>query len=289
MNSHAPMHPDEQRAIAAAIEAVLLVATEPVDPSLLAQLVEIPTVAVVAMCEQLAAEYVADGRGFTIARIAGGYRFQTVAEQAPYVERFVLEGQTARLSGPALETLAIVAYKQPISRAQLSAIRGVNVDATLRTLVQRGYVEESGHEATPGNPALFSTTQMFLEKIGVDGLSDLPALAEFIPDATVVEALERGLRIMPITSELDDDSNRAGGVTDTPLEISLGGSDRGDVDEPAPTPEMLMAAFATERIDTSTVELIAEIASAEMSAAVDIDLVSEQEISADLAAGLRGE
>ena len=263
MNPESPRQVDETRAIAAAIEAVLLVATEPVEPSLLAQLVEIPTLDVVGMCEQLASEYAAQGRGFTIARIAGGYRYQTVAEQAPYVERFVLEGQTARLSGPALETLAIVAYKQPISRAQLSAIRGVNVDATLRTLVQRGYVEESGHETTPGNPALFSTTQMFLEKIGVDALADLPALAEFIPDATVVEALERGLRILPVTSELDDD--------------------------PVPTPEMLMAAYATERVDTSTVEIIAAIAATDSAASVDIDLVNEEEISSDLAAGLHGE
>ena len=281
MNWQAPTETEEQRAISAAIEAVLLVATEPVEPSLLAQLVEIPRVEVVAVCERLASDYAAQGRGFTIARIAGGYRFQTVAEQAPYVERFVLEGQTARLSGPALETLAIVAYKQPISRAQLSAIRGVNVDATLRTLVQRGYVEESGHEATPGNPTLFGTTQMFLEKIGVDALHDLPALAEFIPDATVVEALERGLRILPITSELE------GGSDDDDLVVSADGN--GAAPHDAETPEMLMAAYATERVDTSAVEIFAKIAAAEAGDHVDIDLVSEEAISADLAAGLRGE
>ncbi len=223
----------DARSIAGAIEAVLLVATEPVEPSLLAQLVEIPTATVVLTCEALAREYAQQQRGFTIARIAGGYRFQTVPTQAPYVERFVLEGQTARLSGPALETLAIVAYKQPISRAQLSAIRGVNVDATLRTLVQRGYVEESGHDATPGNPALFSTTQMFLEKIGVDSLSDLPGLADFIPDANVVEALERGLRITPITNVLDDAAGAEESVDASPTD--------------------LMNAFGTERVDTSTV------------------------------------
>ncbi len=183
------------RSITAAVEAILLVATEPVEPGLLAQLVEVPRATVEEACAALVSEYARDERGFTIGRVAGGYRFQTDATQAPYVERFVLEGQTARLSGPALETLAIIAYKQPISRAQLSAIRGVNVDATLRTLVQRGYVEESGHEPTPGSPALFSTTNVFLEKLGVDSLADLPPLADFIPDAHVVEALERGLRI----------------------------------------------------------------------------------------------
>ena len=119
----------------AAIEAVMLAATEPVPPALLAQLVELPTTRVEELCDELAAEYERDGRGFQLARVAGGYRFQTHPDAYPYVERFVLEGQTARLSGPALETLAIIAYKQPIARAQISAIRGVNVDATLKTLV----------------------------------------------------------------------------------------------------------------------------------------------------------
>jgi segregation and condensation protein B len=178
----------------AAIEAVILSATEPVPPALLAQLVEVPTTRVEELCEELAAEYAREGRGFQLARVAGGYRFQTHPDAYAYVERFVLEGQTARLSGPALETLAIIAYKQPIARAQISAIRGVNVDATLKTLVARGYVEESGHEQTPGNPALFSTTTAFLERLGVDSLSDLPPLADFVPESSLVEALERGLR-----------------------------------------------------------------------------------------------
>ena len=241
---------DDDRAIAAAIEAVLLVATEPVDPSVLAQLVEIPTTRVVEICEHLAADYARDGRGFTIGRVAGGYRFQTVAEQAPYVERFVLEGQVARLSGPALETLAIVAYKQPISRAQLSAIRGVNVDATLRTLVQRGYVEESGHEPTPGNPTLFATTSTFLEKLGVNSLADLPPLAEFIPDANVVEALERGLRIVDTAPELTDDealetqpaqsSAEGGGAADKSDVIDLNAAEM-------PTPAEMMETLGMER------------------------------------------
>jgi segregation and condensation protein B len=161
-----------------AIEAVILVATR-----------------VEALCNDLADEYEREGRGFVLARVAGGYRFQTHPAAAPYVERFVLDGQHARLSGPALETLAIVAYKQPISRAQLSAIRGVNVDATLRTLVARGYVEEIGHEHSPGNPVLFATTTIFLERLGIDGLDQLPALGDFVPDAGIVETLERGLRL----------------------------------------------------------------------------------------------
>ena len=188
----------------AAIEAVILSATEPVPPALLAQLVEVPTTRVEELCEELAAEYAREGRGFQLARVAGGYRFQTHPDAYPYVERFVLEGQTARLSGPALETLAIIAYKQPIARAQISAIRGVNVDATLKTLVARGYVEESGHEQTPGNPTLFSTTTAFLERLGIDSLSDLPPLADFVPESSLVEALERGLRGVDVDIELDE-------------------------------------------------------------------------------------
>jgi segregation and condensation protein B len=198
-----------------AIEAVVMASPDPVAPDLLAQLVEISTTAVEAICEALAAEYERDARGFVLVRVAGGYRFQTHPDLAPYVERFVLEGQHARLSPAALETLAIVAYKQPIGRARLSAIRGVNVDATLRTLTQRGYVEEIDHEQTPGNPARFGTTSRFLERLGIDGLSDLPALGDFVPEANIVEALERGLRVPndvgpDATVVLDDDEDGAG-------------------------------------------------------------------------------
>lgn len=178
-----------------AIEAVVMASPEPVAPDLLAQLVEISTAAVEEICARLASEYERDGRGFVLVRVAGGYRYQTHPDLAPYVERFVLEGQHARLSPAALETLAIVAYKQPIGRAQLSAIRGVNVDATLRTLMQRGYVEEIDHESTPGNPSRFGTTSRFLERLGIDELSDLPELGDFVPESTIVEALERGLRV----------------------------------------------------------------------------------------------
>ena len=201
-----------------AIEAVVLAALEPVPPALLAQLVELPTARVEELCDELAAEYEREGRGFQLARVAGGYRFQTHPDAYAYVERFVLEGQTARLSGPALETLAIIAYKQPIARAQISAIRGVNVDATLKTLVARGYVEESGHEHTPGNPTLFSTTQAFLERLGVDSLSDLPALADFVPESSLVEALERGLR--GVDAEVDIE-----------VEVAV------EADDPGETPE----------------------------------------------------
>ena len=178
-----------------ALEAVLMVADEPVPPELLAQLLELSSAAVEALCAQMAAIYEAEERGFVLARVAGGYRFQSHPDLAPYVERFVLEGQHARLSGPALETLAIVAYKQPISRGQMSAIRGVNVEATLTTLLQRGYVQEVGRDPGPGAAVLYGTTREFLERLGLDSLDGLPNLGQFVPSGDVVETLERGLRL----------------------------------------------------------------------------------------------
>ena len=132
-----------------------------------------------------------------LVEVAGRYRYQSVAELAPYVERFLLDEQRARLSGAALETLAIVAYKQPISRGQIASIRGVDPDGVLRTLSARGYIDAVGHDDGPGQAILYGTTSTFCEKLGIASLDDLPSIAEFIPDADVVEALEHGLRIEP--------------------------------------------------------------------------------------------
>ena len=179
---------------ACAIEAILMVADQPIAPDLLAQVLELPTAHVEELCAELAMRYQVDERGFVLARVAGGYRYQSHPDLAPYVERFVTEGQSARLSAAALETLAIVAYKQPVSRAQVSAIRGVNVDGVMRTLQQRGYIDEVGRDAGPGQAVLYGTTPLFLERLGADSLHDLPPLGEFVPGADVVEALEVGLR-----------------------------------------------------------------------------------------------
>ena len=177
-----------------AIEAILMVAEDPIEPGLLAQLLEVSVDRIEAMCTELASQYDAEDRGFVLVRVAGGYRFQSHPDLAPYVERFVLEGQSARMSAAALETLAIVAYKQPVSRAQVSAIRGVNVDGVMRTLQQRGYIEEVARDPGPGQAVLYGTTRMFLEKLGLDSLDDLPPLGDFVPGPDVVEALEQGLR-----------------------------------------------------------------------------------------------
>jgi segregation and condensation protein B len=180
-----------------ALEAILLVAEEPLPPELLAQLVGASVNEVVETLDELAHQYEVEGRGFVLARVAGGYRYQTASEQAPYVERFVLDGQSSRLSAAALETLAVVAYKQPVSRNQIASIRGVNVDGVMRTLQQRGYVDEVARDPGPGQAVLYGTTPTFLERLGLDSVNDLPPLGEFFPGTDVVEALERGLRVVP--------------------------------------------------------------------------------------------
>ena len=182
-----------------AIEAIVMVAPEPVEPQLLAQLLELPVATVTALCQRLAEAYETAGHGFQLVRVAGGYRFQSHPDLAPYVERFVLEGQSARLSAAALETLAVIAYKQPVSRAQVAAIRGVDPEGVVRTLQSRGYITEVARDPGPGQAVLWGTTPLFLERLGLDSLADLPPLAEFVPGADVVEALEEGLRVVPPT------------------------------------------------------------------------------------------
>ena len=178
-----------------ALEALVLVADEPVAPRLLAELLEVPAETVDALASELAAEYAAEDRGFQLVRVAGGYRFQTHPDLDAYVERFVLEGQSARLSAAALETLAIVCYKQPVSRAQVASIRGVNVDSVIRTLQVRGYIEVVARDPGPGQATLYGTTPLFLERLGIDHLDQLPPVVDFMPGPEVVEALEAGLRV----------------------------------------------------------------------------------------------
>lgn len=222
----ADLMPEISQETRRALEAVLMVAEMPVEPQLLAQLLEISVARVGEICEELAHDYEATDRGFALVQVAGGWRYQSHADLAPYVERFVLEGQSARLSGAALETLAIVAYKQPVSRAQVAAIRGVNVDGVMRTLHHRGFIAEVGKDPGPGQAVLFGTTSLFLERLGINALTQLPPLSEFVPGADVVEHLEAGLRPPPgpsLGERLDEleaatRSDDAGGATEIDLD-----------------------------------------------------------------------
>jgi len=163
-----------------ALEAVLMVADQPLDDATLATAVGYPVVEVVEALNTLVAEYDESGRGFELRNVAGGWRYYTREDFAPVVERFVLDGQQARLTQAALETLAVVAYKQPVSRSRVSAIRGVNVDGVMRTLLTRGLVEEAGTDHETG-AHLYRTSSYFLERIGVTSLDELPELAPFLP------------------------------------------------------------------------------------------------------------
>ena len=168
------------------LEAILMVVDEPASEIMLAQISERPLHEVVAVLKDLTAEYESSERGFDLREVAGGWRFYTRAEYAPWVERFVLDGQQARLTQASLETLAVVAYRQPVSRARVSAIRGVNVDGVMRTLISRGLVEEDGTEHETG-AHLYRTTSYFLERIGLSSLEQLPELAPHLPDLGALE------------------------------------------------------------------------------------------------------
>ena len=165
----------------ASLEAIMLVADEPVSEVLIAQVLERPRAEVSETLRDLADSYAAEERGFELREVAGGWRYYTREECAPVVERFVSDGQEVRLTQAALETLAVVAYRQPVSRARVSAVRGVNCDGVIRTLVLRGLVEEAGTDPETG-AILFATTGYFLERLGLPSLDALPELAPFLPD-----------------------------------------------------------------------------------------------------------
>lgn len=182
-----PMQPADaaggvpQPSLRAAIEAIMLVVDEPVAAVTLAQVLERPTGEVTGALTELAGEYTAQLRGFDLREVAGGWRLYTRDVCAPAVERFVSGDARVRLTRAALETLAVVAYRQPVSRARVSAVRGVNCDGVMRTLVQRGLVEQAGTDTESG-AYLYRTTGYFLERLGLRELGELPELAPYLPD-----------------------------------------------------------------------------------------------------------
>jgi segregation and condensation protein B len=163
-----------------------MVTDEPLDVITLAQTVDRPRTEVEAALHELADEYTAQGRGFELRAVGDGWRFYSRPEYADIVERFVLDGRQAKLTTAALETLAVIAYRQPVSRARVSAIRGVNVDGVIRTLTARGLVEEAGVEPESG-AHLFRTTSYFLERMGLTSLDELPEIAPFLPEMADLE------------------------------------------------------------------------------------------------------
>jgi segregation and condensation protein B len=172
-------HVFDPAALARSIEAILMVVDEPVTELTLASVLEVTVDQVVDALESLVPSY--EDRGFTLRAINGGWRFYSHPDCSAVVEKFVLDGQQNRLTQAALETLAVIAYRQPVSRARVSAIRGVNVEAVMKTLIIRGLVDEYGIENETG-AILYKTTSYFLERLGLNALTDLPPLAPHLPD-----------------------------------------------------------------------------------------------------------
>lgn len=233
----APMSSADLRA---ALEAILLVVDEPAAETVLAEALDQPVARVTAVLEELSGEYTAEGRGFDLRRAAGGWRLYTRAEQAAHVERFVLDGQQARLSQAALETLAVVAYQQPVTRSRVAAVRGVNCDGVMRTLLTRGLVEESGTEPETG-ARLYCTTTVFLEKLGLDSVAQLPPLAPFLPEDVAALDPDRRASATAVDGTADSTATPDGATpatpdsADTPAPDSVDTPDL-DEDDPVPAP-----------------------------------------------------
>jgi segregation and condensation protein B len=171
-----------------AIEAVLMVVDEPVSEVALASALELPVDTVLGHLTALEDDYAAAHRGFTLRNVGGGWRVYSRSDYAPFVERFLLDGQQARLTQAALETLAVIAYRQPVSRGRVGAVRGVNVDGVIRTLLTRGLIEEFD-EPGEGGSILYGTTTYFLERMGLGSLDELPAIAPFLPELEALDDL----------------------------------------------------------------------------------------------------
>ena len=172
-----------------ALEALFFVSDEPLTASVLAQALDVDRRTAESLCDRLQRDLEMRGSGLVLRNVAGGWRLYTHPDTAPVVEQFVLSSRQARLTKAALETLAIVAYKQPVTRHQVSGIRGVNSDGVLRALTDRGLIEEAGRDETPGRPVLYATTPGFLERLGLPSLASLPSLAPLLDPAPEGDAL----------------------------------------------------------------------------------------------------
>ncbi len=183
------------------LEAMLTVALEPISAEELADVADADAVEVTATLRRLRGEFREERRGFQLAELASGWVMQSSPDVASWVARFASRDVSHRLSAAALETLAIIAYRQPISRAQITALRGVNVDGVCRLLEQRQYIEEVGRAGGPGQPILYGTTELFLDRMGLAALEELPRIEEFMPSIDVANQM-----VEEMGFEIDDDA-----------------------------------------------------------------------------------
>jgi segregation and condensation protein B len=197
----------EDGELGAVLEALLLVVDTPVTVDALAGATEQPAYRIMAKLRSMAEELAARDSGIDLREAGGGWRMYTRARYAPYVERLLLDGARSKLTRAALETLAVVAYRQPVTRARVSAVRGVNVDAVMRTLLARGLITEAGTDSDTGATA-FATTELFLERLGLGSLTDLPDIAPLLPDVDVIDDLSESLGDEPRFAKLNGGSPR---------------------------------------------------------------------------------
>lgn len=195
----------EESQLPAALEALLFVTDEPVSAVTLAQMLEVETAQATAALTALQERLESGDRGIQLREVAGGWRLYTHPAFHELLEKYVLSWDTRKLSGAALEVLAIIAYAQPATRAQISEIRGVTSDGPLNTLIDRGYVREAGTADAPGNPTLYATTRTFLEKYGLSSLRELPKLEEFAPDEKTAQLIRERLGAPPVTGQVPDE------------------------------------------------------------------------------------
>src|SRR3954454_1340908 len=192
----------EDSELAAVLEALLLVVDTPVTVEQLAVTTEQPAYRVAAKLQLMAEELTARASGIDLREAGGGWRMYTRSRYAPYVERLLLDGARSKLTRAALETLAVVAYRQPVTRVRVSAVRGVNVDAVMRTLLARGLITEAGTDPDTG-AAAFSTTELFLERLGLSSLAELPDIAPLLPDVDVIDDISESLDSEPRFARLN--------------------------------------------------------------------------------------
>lgn len=178
----------------AALEAILFVTESPVPSSELAEVLELPKGEIDDLLDRLSHDLEERDSGLVLREAAGGWRLYSHPDAYPYLERFSTSATARKLSPAALETLAVVAYRQPVARSQINEIRGVDSDSAVRTLERLGFIEETDRLAIPGNPAVYGTTDLFLEKLGMRSLADLPPLADHVPPADFVDSLEETIR-----------------------------------------------------------------------------------------------
>ncbi|MGV0853485.1 SMC-Scp complex subunit ScpB [Mycolicibacterium phlei] len=220
--AEAPEMDDDE--LGAVLEALLLVVDTPASVEQLATATEQPAYRVAAKLQLMAQEYTERDSGIDLREAGGGWRMYTRAKYAPYVERLLLDGARSKLTRAALETLAVIAYRQPVTRARVSAVRGVNVDAVIRTLVARGLITEAGTDPDTG-ATTFATTELFLERLGLSSLADLPDIAPLLPDVDVIDDLSESLDEEPRFAKLSGGGNSSGGGSDQPIDVDTDADD----------------------------------------------------------------